>query len=306
MLSAAPCVGIDVSKATLAVAVGEEGRVRRFDNTPAGHRALARHLAPLAPARIVLEATGGYESRVLRHLAALRLNAVRVNPRRVRDARVLARFGARMSPELRPLPAPEQEELRELVRRRRQLVRTRATENNRLETTASPGALRSIRRMVSAIDKQIEQMEAEIAGLIAAHERLKRKVEIVDSIPGVGLVTAAILVAGLPELGELSRQAMASLAGLAPFNDDSGAREGQRSIRGGRPHVRTALYMTTLSAARHNPAIRATYARLVGNGKPPKVALTACMRKLLTVANALVRDNQLWTHRSPNESEPTA
>jgi transposase len=233
----------------------------------------------------VLEATGGYELRVLRHLDGLKLKAVRVNPRQVRDfaraagilaktdaidAQVLARFGLKMEPPHRPLPGPEQEVLRELVQRRRQLVAMRTDEKNRAEKSLYAKVARSFRTMVNAIDKQIDELEAEIADVIAHHAALARKQQVPASIPGIGLTTASSIIAGLPELGELSRQAVASLAGLAPFNNDSGSHRGERTIRGGRPHVRTALYMATLSAVRHNPTIRGSYERLTGNGKPPR------------------------------------
>lgn len=321
MSSAGPVVGVDVSKATLDVAVGADARVQRFANTPPGHRRLGRYLATLNPARVVLEATGGYERKVLRHLSDLKLRAVRVNPRQVRDfakadgilaktdaldARVLARFGLKMEPEHRPLPGPEQETLKELVQRRRQLVGMRTEEKNRAEKSPCPVVARSVRTMVNAIDKQIDQLESEVADLIAAHKTMARKLEVLASIPGIGATTAAVIMAGLPELGDLSRQAVASLAGLAPFNHDSGNHKGERTIRGGRPHVRTALYMATLSAVKHNPSIRQTYQRLTDNGKAPKLALVACMRKLITVANALVREDQLWTDRTAkNDTEST-
>lgn len=313
-----PVVGVDVSKATLDVAVGAEARVVSFANTPAGHRRLGKYLAPLNPARVVLEATGGYERRVLRHLGDLRLRAVRVNPRQVRDfaraagilaktdaidARVLARFGQKMEPPCRPLPGPEQELLKELVQRRRQLVAMRTQEKNRAEKSPCAKVVRSLRTMTSAIDKQIDELEAEIADVIAHHAALARKLEVLSSIPGIGTTTAAAILGGLPEIGELSRQAVASLAGLAPFNNDSGSHRGERTIRGGRPQVRTALYMATLSAVRHNPTIRESYERLTGNGKPPKVALVACMRKLLTIANALVREDKLWADRGLKKAD---
>jgi transposase len=315
-------IGIDVSKASLDVAFGLQGRVRRFSNEPAGHRALARALAKRSPTCIVLEATGGYERAVLRHLATQRLPAVRVNPRQVRDfarasgilaktdaldAAVLVRFAAAMRPEPRALPTPEQERLAALHTRRTQLVEKRTSERNQLQTVTDALIVRTIKQMIKTIDQQIALLEAEAAEVIAQHRQLERSFEILTSIPGIAAVTAGVLLSHMPELGTLSRQAVASLAGLAPFNHDSGTQRGQRHIRGGRTMVRSALYMAALSAVQHNKVLREDYERMVQqSGKPPKVALTACMRKLLTIANALVRDDCCWDEKkSPNNSPKT-
>jgi transposase len=317
MIDLSSVVGIDVSKASLDVAFGISSPVRRFPNAPKGHRALARALAGREVSRIVLEATGGYEHRLLRHLAEQRLPAVRVNPRQVRDfaraagilaktdaidARVLARFAAAVEPQHRPLPAPEQEHLARLQARRGQLIALRTVETNRVQQATDTPIVRTIQAVIRTIDKQIELIEAESAEVIAQHRRLERTYEVLTSVPGVGPVTAAVLMGQMPELGTLSRQAVAALAGLAPFNRDSGAQRGQRHIRGGRPQVRTALYMATLTAARCNPVIAEDFRRLTGAGKTHKVAMTACMRKLLTILNALVRDDVLWGQKSSSTS----
>jgi transposase len=313
MIDPAQVVGIDVAKDTLDVAFGLDGPVTQFRNQPAGHRALARALQRRRPARILLEATGGYERRVLRHLTGAQLPALRVNPARVRafaratgvlaktdalDARALVRFGAAVEPPERPLPTPEEEHLTELQRYRQHLIVQRTRLRNRGHQVESPLIRRMMRGMIAALEKQIAQLEAESKAVIDAHQKLERTYEILTSVPGVGPVTAAVLLGQMPELGALSRQEAAALTGLAPINHDSGTMRGQRHIRGGRAEVRTALYMAALSAARCNPVIKEDFTRYLENGKPPKVALTACMRKLLTILNALVRDNVRWGEKS--------
>jgi len=317
MLDASTVVGIDVSKASLDVAFGSIAHVRRFPNTPRGHHQLARAVGRYAAKRIVLEATGGYERRVLVHLTDQNLPVVRVNPRQVRDfaratgvlaktdvidARVLVRFGAAVEPEHRPLPSPARQRLADLQTRRSQLVAFRTAELNRLEQTTDGRITRTIRAVIRTLDQQIAIIEAESAQVIAEHKELERTYAILTSVPGVGPVTAAVLMGGMPELGTLSRQQAAALAGLAPFNKDSGTQRGTRHIRGGRAPVRTALYMATLSAVRCNPVIAEDFARLTAAGKPYKVAMAACMRKLLTILNALVRDDLLWGQKHTSTS----
>ena len=318
MIDPSTVVGIDVSKASLDVAFGLDSPVARFPNAPRGHRALARALARRAPARIVMEATGGYEHRALRHLCERRLPAIRVNPRQVRDfaraagvlaktdaidARVLVRFGSAVEPVHRPLPSEEQEKLALLQTRRVQLIAVRTAESNRLELTTDALLTRTIRAVIKTVDQQIQLIEAESAEVIAQHRQLERTYAILTSVPGVGPVTAAVLMGHMPELGTLSRQAAAALAGLAPFNHDSGMTRGQRHIRGGRAPVRTALYMAALTAARCNPVIAEDFTRLTAAGKTHKVAMTACMRKLLTILNALVRDDMLWGQKSATSNQ---
>lgn len=313
MIDSSYVVGVDVSKAALDVAFGLDAPVRRFPNTRAGHRAIAAELAGRTPQRIILESTGGYERGVLERLGEAGLPVVRVNPRQVRDfaratgmlaktdaldAQVLVSFGAAVRPERRPLPEPAQLRLGQLQARRATIVALRTAEHNRLEPTPDPLVVRTIKAVISTIDKQIKLIEAESASVIAEHERLRRVYEILTSAPGVGPVTAGVLMGQMPELGTLSRQAAASLAGLAPFNDDSGMRRGKRRIRGGRAGVRTALYMAAFSGLRCNAVIREEFARLTAAGKPHKVAMTACMRKLLTILNALVRDDIRWEEKN--------
>ena len=305
-----PCfVGIDVSKHVLDVAIGRDGPLERFDNTPAGHRRLASRLGRLHPATIALEATGGYEEPVLRALDHARLPAVRLNPRPVRDfarglnilgktdrldARVLAAYARLAEPPCRPLPDAVTVELRALTTRRRQLVEMRTAEHNRLEGETCRAVLSSLRRSLRSIEAQIDSLRKRMDDLIAQHDPLRRRVEILESVPGVGRTTAALLAAELPELGSLSRQAIAALVGVAPYPDDSGGRQGPRHIRGGRLTVRTALYMAALVASRRNPVLREDYQRLIAAGKPPKVALIALVRKLVTILNAMVREDAIW------------
>lgn len=319
MFDVSTVVGIDVSKASLDVAFGLDAPVERFANEPKGHRRLARALTKRRPSRIVMEATGGYEHSVLRHLSDKKLPAIRVNPRQVRDfaratgilaktdaldARVLVRFGAAVEPEHRPLPAKEQEYLARLQTRRSQLLTFRTAEKNRIQQFTDPLIVRTMKDMINNIDKQIELLEAESGEVIAEYTQLQRTYEILNSVPGVGPVIAAVLLGHMPELGSLSRQEVAALAGLAPFNKDSGTQRGQRRIRGGRSAVRTALFMGAMTAVQHNPVLKEDFERFIANGKPRMLALAACMRKLLIILNALVRDNVLWGEKGVSKSSP--
>lgn len=321
MIDASLVVGIDVSKASLDVAFGMDSPVQQFPNHPKGHKALARKLAKHKPTRVVMEATGGYERRVLRHLIDRDLPAIRVNPRQVRDfaratgilaksdaidARVLVRFGASVEPQHRPLPTLQQEQVSQLQTRRSQLIEHRTAEINRLHEATDGLIKRTIQAVIQTLDKQIALIEAESAEVIAEHKELERVYAILTSVPGVGPVTAAVLIGQMPELGTLSRQAVAALAGLAPFNRDSGTQRGQRHIRGGRAPVRTVLYMATLAAVRSNEVIREDFQRFTEAGKTHKVAMTACMRKLLTILNALVRDDVLWGEKKSPKSPQNA
>ena len=319
MIDASAVIGIDVSKASLDVALGLDEPVRSFPNEPKGHRELARILKQRKPQRIVLEATGGYERPVLRHLVDRRLPAIRVNPRQVRDfaratgllaktdvldARLLVRFGSAVEPVDRPLPGRDEERLATLQTRRSQLVALRTAEKNRVQQATDPLIKRTIKAVMETIDEQIAKLEAESAEVIREHEKLQRTYEILTSVPGVGPVTAGVLLGQMPELGTLSRQAAAALAGLAPYNADSGSQRGERHIRGGRSAVRTALYMATLAGLRCNEVIAEDFDRLTKAGKLHKVAMTACMRKLLTILNALVRDDKLWGEKTKKNTDP--
>jgi transposase len=310
-------VGIDVAKDRLDVALLPAGRTFAVPRDRAGYRQLLPQLPAADACRIILEATGGYEREVVAELLSHGYGVCVVNPRQVRDfarglgilaktdridARVLARFGEQAQPRCFVPPAPQAAELQQLVDRRRQLLELRTAEHNRLELCTSRSARRSIEQVLKTLDKQIAVMEAEIARLVESDDDWKRKAEVLNSVPGVGDVTAASLIADLPELGRLNRCQIASLAGLAPFNHDSGKRKGQRAIGGGRATVRTALYMAALSALRCNPVIRQFGQRLSEQGKKFKVRITACMRKLLVILNTLVKNNACW---APQNLTPT-
>jgi transposase len=301
-------VGIDVAAAHLDVAVAPGGEAWRVANDPAGHDALAARLAELGPALVVLEASGGYEAAVAAELAVAGLRVAVVNPRRVRDfakavgqlaktdaldAALLARFAMQVRPAPRPLPDPAARELKALVARRRALVGMAADERQRLRT--AHGAVRAgIEAHLGWLREQTRELERRIAAAVAASPLWHATAALVATVPGVGAVVAATLVAELPELGRLTRQEIAALAGVAPFNRDSGGLRGRRATWGGRAPLRAALYMGTVAAVHWNPAIKAFHRRLRDAGKPPKVALVACMRKLLTMLNAMVRDGRPW------------
>ena len=304
-----PSVGIDISKARLDVAIGSSARVRGFDNDAAGHTDLIAHLRAAAPVRVIVEATGGYERGVVVAMAAAGLPVIVLNPRRARefaraagvlaktdklDAKVLALYAETLKPPLRPLSGEKQRSLEDLVARRAQLVGMLTQEKNRLGQAPSQRIRASIEAIMEAIKEQIDDAESDIAQEIEDSPVWKEAADRMDSVPGVGFKTACVLLANLPELGTLSRQRIASLAGLAPINRDSGKMRGKRCIGGGRADVRTALYMAALVASRHNPAIKKFYDRLVDAGKPKKLALTAAAHKLLTILNAMLREKTTW------------
>jgi len=266
-------------------------------------------LRDLQPAMIVMEATGGLEIPVVAELVAADLPVTVVNPRQVRDfaralgilaktdaidARVLALFAEKVRPPSRPLPDARMRALRELVTRRQQLVEMRTMESNRRRMLRSERASTSIQLMLNTIENEIHQLDLEIKKHIIKSPIWQKKADLLKSVPGIGNTTAPLLVVALPELGKLNRRQIASLVGLAPMNRDSGTLRGHRTIIGGRRMVRTALYMPTICAIRFNPIIRRFYERLRTAGKPPKVAITACMRKLLIILNAIIRKNVPW------------
>lgn len=303
-----PFVGIDVSKALLDSAARPASRLPQVPNTPAGRARLTRHLVALAPALIVVEATAGLQAPLVVALSEAGLPVSVVNPRHARDfaratgrlaktdrldAEALAHFAEAVRPTPRPLPRPAICELDALVTRRRQLITMLVAERNRLEMMPAR-VCGSIRRQISALRRELERIDGEIERAVAADDELRTRARTLETVRGVGPVTSATLLAELPELGALSRREIAALVGLAPINRDSGRRRGRRACWGGRASVRTALYMAALSARRHNPTIRAFYEQLVGRGKPKLVALTACMRKLLTILNAMAREGAVW------------
>jgi transposase len=315
-------VGIDVAKAELEVALRSEADARpqgwRIANTPEGHAELVRRLRELRPARIVLEASGGYEKAPLAALGAAALPALAVNARQVRDfakalgilaktdrldAAVLAHFAEAIRPEVRPLPSAEAEQLQALLLRQRQLVQMLATEQTRLhQVSTARGAVRpSIEALIEHLQAQLAGLEGELAAAIEESPLWKQSEDLLQSVPGVGPTLARTLVGALPELGTLHRRQISALVGVAPLARDSGQSRGERHIWGGRAQVRAVLYMGTLSAVRCNPVIRAFYHRLLARGKAKKVALVACMRKLLTILNAMLKNGTRW---QPSLAEP--
>jgi transposase len=305
-------VGIDVSEATLDVARLPEEKSWLYSNEEGSIAELVERLQEIEPALIVLEATGGVETALLGALVAANLPAVAVNPRQARDfaratgrlaktdkidARVLAEFARAVRPEPRPLPDEASQELKDLVTRRRQLIEMLTAERNRLRrarTVVKPNIDLHIRWLQS----QISDIDSDLRRAIESSPVWREKDDLLQSVKGIGPIASSTLLSGLPELGALNRKEIASLVGVAPMNRDSGKWRGRRTIAGGRTQVRSALYMAALSASRSNPAIKSFYARLIDAGKPKKVALTACMRKLLTVLNAMVRDHTLTLEHS--------
>lgn len=302
-------VGIDVSKAQLDVEIRPSGEKQSFANDKVGIKALVKWLAKIEPTLIVLEATGGYERQVTRALVSADLPAVVINPRQVRDfakatgqlaktdsidAGVLAHFAEVIRPELRPLPDAVTLELRALTSRRRQILEMIAAENNRLEMT-SKAVRKSIGAHVRWLEQALERANQELDRAIEQSPIWKENEELLRSAKGIGPVTSRTLLAELPELGTLDRKQIAALVGVAPFNRDSGSLKGRRSIWGGRAPVRCALYMATLVATRHNPVIRDFYNRLTAKGKIFKVALVACMHKLLTILNSMIKHKTSWS-----------
>ena len=301
-------VGIDVSKATLDVAVLPTAEAWQAANDPVGIDGLVERVAALSPALVVLEATGRYEAPCAAALASAGVPVAVVNPRQVRDfakstgrlaktdaldAAVLALFAERVRPEPRPLPDAESEAFAAILSRRRQLITMLVSEKNRAHV-AAPSVRKSIAKHVRWLEKELGGVDDDLVSAIRESAVWRAKDNLLRAIPGVGRVLATTLLADLPELGRLSRREIAALVGVAPLNRDSGAFRGQRSVWGGRSTVRAALYMSALAAVRSNPPIRAFYQRLVEAGKPKKVALVACMRKLLVTCNAVVRDGAAW------------
>jgi transposase len=305
-------VGIDVSKATLDVAVLPAKESWSVPNTEQGISDLVARLRLLpAPTLVLMEATGGLERQALAAVAAAGFPAMAVNPRNVRDfaksigrlaktdaidAHVLALFADRIRPEWRPLPDEETQALEALLVRRRQIVEMITAEKNRLGATVSRRVQKEIREHIKWMERQLRITDHDLDQAIKTSPVWKEKVDLLKGVPGVGRVLIATVLSQLPELGTLDRKQIAALVGVAPFNRDSGTLRGRRAIWGGRASVRGVLYMATLTATRFNPTIRAFYERLRTAGKLPKVALTACMRKLITILNAMLSRRTPWNH----------
>lgn len=309
-------VGIDISKAQLEVGLLPEGQLWKVAHDQSGLESLVKRLQALSPRLIVVEASGGLETLLMAALSAVKLPVVRINPRRVRDfakaegllaktdaldAVVLAGFGQKLRPPLRPLKDEQQLELEALVRRRHQLVNMLTMEKNRL-LQAAPGVVPDIREHIVWLEQRLKELDRALRTLIKKTPCWREKDELMQSVPGVGPVLSGRLLAELPELGVIDRKKIAALVGVAPFNCDSGQYRGLRRIWGGRAAIRTALYMAALSAVRCNPLLRVFYHRLRAAGKKPKVALTACMRKLLVILNTILRNGTPWTNPGPQEA----
>ena len=316
MQQEATYVGIDVAKEMLDVALRPTGERWRVEHDAAGLEQLLARLQAPAPALIVLEATGGLELELVAALAAAALPVVVVNPRQTRDfaratgrlaktdaldAAVLAHFAEAVRPPQRPLSDAQTQTLRQLLTRRRQLVVMRVAEGQRL-TRAGAAVRPGIEAHLAWLEQQLSALEDELRQALQQSPVWRERDALLRSVPGVGEQLSLTLLAELPELGRLDRRQAAALVGVAPFNRDSGRMRGRRTIWGGRARVRAMLYMGALSASRHNPLIRAFYQRLLAAGKPKKVALTACMRKLLVILNAMLKHHTPWRDLGPNSA----
>lgn len=310
-------VGIDVAKESFESALGVGGEVGSFTNDPAGAEALLLRLRDFEVRLIVMEATGGYEAELAFALQAAGHQVAVINPRQARDyaksmgylaktdridAAILASFAQvldihpKRNSFILALPDPEREHLAALVSRRRQLVEMRTAERNRL-AMSHKASRKSIEKIIKALQREIDDVEAQMGRHIKDHHA--GLAALLESTKGIGQGSSAMFIGTLPELGKLSARQIGKLVGVAPLNCDSGKHRGKQRIQGGRADVRSALYMPTCCAIQHNPVIRAFYRRLVAAGKPKKVALVACMRKLLVILNAMVRDGKPWNHPLP-------
>lgn len=317
-------VGIDVAKESFVVCVQPTGQSRTFSQTRAGYEEVIAWLKPLAPRRIVLEATGGYERELLWALLEAGLPTASINPRQSHharqallqldktdhsDAEVLAWMAEHLQLRLQESPPKKLLELQDLVTRRAQLIRMRTAEKNRSQQCRLREEQRSLERHLKFLDKEIKQLEAAIAKHVEADDDWNQTARLLQSTPGVGPATSHLLIAELPELGKANREQITALAGLAPRATQSGTYDGPRQIRGGRTNVRSALYMATIAALRCNEVIKGYYVHLRKLGKQAKVAITACMRKLLIILNSMLKANQPWrvglaTNAAPQPGTP--
>lgn len=301
-------IGIDISRDYLDIADTATQKTWRTSNDETGIADLTKRLSTPAPTLIVLEATGGLETPLASALVAGQLPVVVVNPRQVRDfakatgqlaktdtldAKVLARFAAIVRPEMRQIKDQETRELAALVTRRRQLVEMLSTEKTRLKQVSKP-IRQNVQTHIAWLQNQIREMDEDLSKTLKSSSIWRENDQIIQSVPGAGPVLSVNLLANVPELGTLNRRQIAALIGLAPLNRDSGTFRGRRCIWGGRAGVRSTLYMATVTAMQYNPVIRSFYQRLTEKGKPFKVAITACMRKLLTIINTMVKTKTRW------------
>ncbi|MDK3159810.1 transposase [Kamptonema cortianum] len=318
MENTAQWVGIDVSKATLDIYLRPMGKALKIANTQSAISTLVEQLKSYDLNLIVLEATGGLETELIIQLQAAQLPVALINPRQGRDfakatgrlaktdaidAQILAHFGEAMKPQVLAVESEGARQLGELISRRRQLVEMQTAEKNR-RARARGKALADIEAHLDYLDKRLEQIHSEIEQLTQNNSQFNAKVNLLKTTPGIGQVISTTLVSDLPELGQLSAKQISRLVGVAPMNHDSGQHQGKRMIQGGRAQVRASLYMGAVVAIRHNPIIAAFYTRLVERGKSKKLALTACVHKMLVILNAMVRDNLpgCATHQSATVS----
>lgn len=308
----APCIGIDVAKATLEIGLDTTEQTFSVENDPQALPALVAHLEALAPERIVVESTGGYEMHVVAACIAVNLPIVVINPRQVRDfakalgkraktdrvdALTLARFARAVRPEQRIYKSEATQAVTVLVARRRQLTEMLVAEENRRKSPLFAEMANEFKEHIEWLQKRIAELDRDLQNQVRQTQQWREKDKLLQSAKGVGPVLSVTFLTQLPELGQLDRREIALLVGVAPISDDSGKRRGERHIAGGRAAVRSVLYMGTLAAIRFNPVIKEFYQRLLTKGKIKKVAITACMRKFLTILNAMVRDKKAW-HQS--------
>jgi transposase len=304
-------VGIDVAKDSMEVTAHEGKEHWNFTNDEAGIAKLITRMKKLSPSLIVLEATGGYEFTIAAELSSVGFPVAVVNPRHIRDfarsvgilaktdildAKVIARYAATVQPTPRALPAKETKRLGSIMMRRRQIVAMRTAEKNRLHQ-ADPAVKERIKVHITWLEQELSDLNKELKQMIESNPEWKEKSEIIQSVPGVGPNLAITILSDFPELGRLNRKQTAALSGVAPFNRDSGTMRGKRCIWGGRGVVRTAAYMSTISAIRFNPLLKPFYTRLIEAGKLRKVAMVACMRKLLCILNAMLKNHTTWDCR---------
>lgn len=313
-------VGIDVCKKYLDVCIRSTGECFRTENNASGFKVIQERLVGYLPCLLIAESTGGYEADMVRSLQKKGLSVAVINPRQARDfakavgrlaktdkidARVLAHFGEAVKPLVKAISNEDEASLSALAQRRRQLVDMLTVEKNRLGH-AHGSTSKSIKKSIEFLNKQLKDVEKQLAEYVKSDEEWSRKTEVLKSIRGVGQIIAVTLVADLPELGKVSHKEIAALAGLAPFNRDSGLMKGKRSIWGGRATVRTALYMGALVAVRFNPVLKAFYEKLCRAGKQKKVALIACARKLLTIMNSMIKNDTKWQQKLNEQSVANA
>jgi len=302
-------IGVDIAKDSFEFAAYGDDRHFNMSNDETGIRQAVEQIQKLSPELLVLEATGGYEHPLVAALSLAKLPVVVINPRQVRnfakatghlaktdaiDAAVLAHFAAVVKPEIRSMADADMLLLKEVVSRRQQLVEILVAERNRLGVAHNPSVKAGIQAHIDWLKKRLDETDGELRKQIEESPLWRAKDDLLRTVPGVGPMTSAALLANLPELGSLNRHQIAALVGVAPFNRDSGRMRGKRSVWGGRSSVKATLYMAALSATKWNPAIKTFYERLCDSGKPKKVALTACMRKLLIVLNSMMKNNTAW------------